>query len=243
MGRRLDVCFDVYRNGARFKPSSLPRIDPWKATSDELAVEWRKQWQPGQELRVQFLDGSSALHERVKEYASAWLEHANLRFKFGKFADAEIRITFEGDGYWSVIGTDAMSEPIGEPTMQLGGFTATSDAVELRRTVLHEFGHAIGCVHEQASPAFSIPWDEEKVYAYYAKWQGWDRETTYQNVIVRYSQADTRYTQHDPTSIMQYPVQKELTKGGFEIGWNNNLSALDRAFIAKMYPAQANASP
>ena len=24
----------------------------------------------------------------------------------------------------------------------------------LRRTVLHEFGHALGCLHEQASPGF-----------------------------------------------------------------------------------------
>lgn len=239
MGRRLHVCFDVYRDGALFKPSSVPRIDQRKATSQELAVEWRKQWQPGQELRVRFLDGSPTLHERVKKHASVWLEHANLGFKFGKFAEAEIRVTFEGDGYWSVVGTDAMNSSGGEPTMQLGGFTSKSDDVELRQTVLHEFGHAIGCVHEQASPAFSIPWDEEKVYDYYARWQGWDKETTYQNVIVRYSQEDTRYTQHDPKSIMQYPVQKELTKGAFEIGWNNDLSELDKGFIAKMYPASS----
>lgn len=237
MAKRLDVCFDVYRNGAVFTPSGLPRIDQRKASSEELAVEWRKQWQPGQELRIRFLDGSRTLHERVKKHASAWLEYANLRFTFGKFADAEIRISFEGSGYWSAVGTDAMSEPGGEPTMQLGGFTSRSNGVELRRTVLHEFGHAIGCVHEQASPAFSIPWDEKKVYAHYARWQGWDYATTYQNVIFRYSQKDTRYTQHDPASIMQYPVQKKLTKGGFEIGWNNDLSELDKAFIAKMYPA------
>ena len=237
MGRRLDVCFDVYRNGSLFTPSSLPRIDQRKATSEELAVAWRKQWQPGQELRIQFLDGSSTLHERVKRHASDWLKHANLTFNFGKYRDAEIRVSFEGDGYWSFVGTEAMNEPSDRPTMQLGGFTSKSSDVELRRTVLHEFGHAIGCVHEQSSPAYSIPWDEEKVYKHYLTWQGWDKETTYQNVIVRYSQSDTRYTQHDPHSIMQYPVQKELTKGGFEIGWNNDLSDLDKEFIAMMYPA------
>lgn len=237
MGRRLDVCFDVYRNGATFKPASLPPIDQRKATPEELAVEWRRQWQPGQELRVRFLDGSKALHERVKKHAGSWLEHANLAFTFGKFADAEIRVSFVGDGYWSVIGTDAMDEPGDLPTMQLGGFDAKSDDVVLRRTVLHEFGHAIGCVHEQASPAYSIPWDEEKVYEHYALWQGWDRKKTYENVLFRYSRKDTRYTQHDPHSIMQYPVQKALTRGGFEIPWNNDLSELDKAFIAKMYPA------
>src|ERR1700741_2523785 len=117
----------------------MPRIDQWKARPEELALEWRKQWQPGQELRVRFLDGSKALHDRVKKHASTWLKYANLAFTFGKSADAEIRVTFEGDGYWSVVGTDAMNEPSDGPTMQLGGFNAKSDKVELRRTVLHEF--------------------------------------------------------------------------------------------------------
>ena len=59
--------------------------------------------------------------------------------------------------------------------MKLGGFTTASDNTVLRRTVLHEFGHAIGCVHEQASPAANIPWNEAKVYEFYRQW--WDDET------------------------------------------------------------------
>jgi hypothetical protein len=35
---------------------------------------------------------------------------------------------------------------------------------------------------------------------------------------------------------MQYPVPKELTIGGFEIGWNRELSEMDKSFIAKIYP-------
>ena len=33
--------------------------------------------------------------------------------------------------------------------------------------------------------------------------------------------------------------QKELTIGGFEIGWNDDFSELDQSFIEKMYPAGA----
>ncbi len=51
-----------------------------------------------------------------------------------------------------------------------------------------------------------------------------------------YSISKTRFTSHDPASIMQYPVPKELTLNGFTIGWNNQLSPDDKAFIAKMYP-------
>jgi len=36
-------------------------------------------------------------------------------------------------------------------------------------------------------------------------------------------------------------VPKELTIGGFEIGWNTELSERDKAFIAKMYPRGAQA--
>jgi hypothetical protein len=49
-------------------------------------------------------------------------------------------------------------------------------------------------------------------------------------------QSTTKYTEHDPASIMQYPVDKALTDGQFEIGWNNDLSTQDKAFIARMYP-------
>jgi len=121
--------------------------------------------------------------------------------------------------------------------MQLGGFTSAEDDVQLRRTVLHEFGHAIGCIHEQASPAASIPWDEPKVCDFYRQWQGWDETTIYLNVLQRYSAEGTRYSNYDPASIMQYPVPAHLTRDGYEVGWNNELSDGAKSFIARMYPA------
>jgi serralysin len=56
------------------------------------------------------------------------------------------------------------------------------------------------------------------------------------NVLMRYSTSETHFTEHDSTSIMQYPVSKELTTGGFEIGWNCDLSETDKRFIKAMYP-------
>jgi hypothetical protein len=232
---KLDICKDAYVPGERFDPATLPStVDLRHATGKELALAWRKQWQAGQELRVQFLDGDHRLRERVKVHARSWSDHANLTFSFGNSPDAEIRITFQGDVSESLVGTDAMRMPSPDPTMKLGGFTDTSDDVVLRRTVLHEFGHAIGCVHEQASPVAEIPWDEAKVYEYYRRW--WDDKDIYHNVLLRYSAAETKFTNHDPESIMQYPVPNQLTIGNFEIGWNNDLSELDKSFIARMYP-------
>ncbi|MFL6248012.1 MAG: M12 family metallopeptidase [Thermoanaerobaculia bacterium] len=232
-----DLCFDEYLEGDQFDPAQVPsRIDLTRASSAELAMFWSKQWQSGQELRIMFLDGEPELHARIEQHARQWLEHANVAFTFGKFANAEIRISFKGIGYWSLCGTDAMGRAAPLPTMQFGGFSPGTDDTLVRRTVLHEFGHALGCIHEQASPAIDIPWDEEKVYAFYKRTQNWDEEKTYNNVLRRYSAAETKFTEYDSTSIMQYPVSKELTRGGFEIAWNTQLSAMDRSFIARMYP-------
>jgi hypothetical protein len=238
MERRLDICFDAYPAGERFDPAQLPSpVDLDATSSQELALAWRKQWQPGQELRIRFLDGDRALHDKVMHISREWLRHANLAFAFGNQPDAEIQISFAGSGYWSLIGTDAMTrEKASTPTMQLGGFTASSDPIEMRGTVLHEFGHAIGCIHEQASPAAAIKWNEPAVYTFYREWQGWDDETIFRNVLQRYGAAEAVFTEHDPSSIMQYPVPKELTTNGFEVGWNNELSDRDIAFISKMYP-------
>ena len=125
-------------------------------------MEWRKNRQPGQEIRILFLDGDQRLQRRVQDCANAWLEHANLIFAFGNQPNAEIRITFRGRGYQSYVGTDALRTDRSAPSMQLGGLRADSSETVIRRTVLHEFGHAIGCIHEQASPSVAIPWDTEK---------------------------------------------------------------------------------
>ena len=238
MTEPYDLCVDAYVHGERFDPSMLPRpTDLLRAPPEELALAWRRQWQPGRELRIRFLDGEPDLHDKVRAHAETWLRHASLGFKFGNYADAEIRVSFAGQGYWSLVGTDAMRAGRAAPTMQLGGFTSAEDDVQLRRTVLHEFGHAIGCIHEQASPAASIPWDEPKVCDFYRQWQGWDETTIYLNVLQRYSAEGTRYSNYDPASIMQYPVPAHLTRDGYEVGWNNELSDGDKSFIARMYPA------
>jgi hypothetical protein len=238
MNGPYDLCVDAYVDHERFDPAMLPRpTDLLHAPSEELAVAWRRQWQSGQELRIRFLDGESGLHRRVQAHAEGWLRYANVALRFGKYADAEIRVSFTGRGYWSLVGTDAVRAGRAAATMQLGGFTSAADDLQLRRTVLHEFGHALGCIHEQASPAAAIPWDEPKVYDFYRKWQGWDEGAIYHNVLRRYSPGGMRYSNYDPASIMQYPVPAHLTRGGFEVGWNNDLSEGDKSFIARMYPS------
>ena len=82
-----------------------------------------------------------------------------------------------------MIGNDALAcgFPPDNHTMNLGilpDWTLGIDAVEreIRRLILHEFGHSLGLIHEHSSPAAgSFFKDPELVYAYYQRTQGWDR--------------------------------------------------------------------
>ena len=59
-------------------------------------------------------------------------------------------------GSWSYIGTDALHIPKESKTMNLGFID--------RSTVMHEFGHALGLIHEHQSPfKGGFGWNKEEV--------------------------------------------------------------------------------
>jgi hypothetical protein len=202
-----------------------------------LAAITGKLWKPGRTLRVRFLDGDPEIHARIPPFAHVWSEVANLKFAFVDDPDAEIRISFESQGSWSYIGTDALVIPASQPTMNFGWLTRATPADEYSRVVTHEFGHVLGCIHEHQNPANDIPWDKEVVYSYY---QGppnyWTRDQVDVNVFTRYSADITQFSKFDPTSIMLYPIPNEFTIGDFEVGWNKVLSETDRRFAVALYP-------
>ena len=106
--------------------------------------------------------------------------------------------------------------------------------------VLHELGHALGCIHEHQNPVASIPWNKEAVYAYYAgPPNNWSRADVDNNLFRTYSRNLTQFSDFDAESIMLYPIPKEHTIGGFEVGWNRQLSPTDKQFIGVLYPFDA----
>ena len=84
-------------------------------------------------------------------------------------SDEQVRIAFlPGQGSWSGVGTDALDEsafPKTDPTMNFGWLEDETDATGYERVVVHEFGHALGCVHEHQSPNEKLQWNVPKVYA------------------------------------------------------------------------------
>jgi hypothetical protein len=64
--------------------------------------------------------------------------------------------------------------------MNYGWLLANTPDQEYSRVVLHEFGHALGAIHEHQHPAAGIPWDKPKVYEYYAR-QHWSIDQRFLN--------------------------------------------------------------
>ena len=205
----------------------------------EMAVEVHKRWARGTRLKIRFMDGDASVQQRVVNVAKEWEKHANVTLDFGTHADAEIRVSFAREGSWSAVGTDARLFARSEPTMNYGWLTPASTDGEYSRVVLHEFGHALGAIHEHSSPgAGVIPWDREAVYAYYAR-QGWSRARVDHNVFRRYDASTTNFTAFDPQSIMLYAIPDELTIGSYSVGWNRVLSERDKSFMKSNYPFAA----
>jgi serralysin len=119
--------------------------------------------------------------------------------------------------------------------MHYGWLQPTTTDEEFRRVIVHEFGHAIGMVHEQSHPEISIKWDKPAVYRRYES-QGWSKAQADSNVFFKYSKLVTQFSEYDRSSIMHYPIPPELTTDGVAVGCYTDLSAMDKAFIARIYP-------
>lgn len=201
-----------------------------------LALPIGSLWQNGRALRVKLLNGSDKIKAKIRQYANLWTLYANITFDFVDSGDAEIRVNVDAsNGSWSYVGTGNLSIPQDQPTMNYGWLTDNTTEQEFSRVIVHEFGHALGCIHEHQSPDAGIPWNKEAVYKYY---EPWERATVDNNIFRLYSRDSTQFSDFDTGSIMLYAIPKELTTNGFSVEWNTQLSDGDKAFIAITYPGR-----
>ena len=129
-------------------------------------------WPPGATVRVAFLDGDAELHDAVAGVTEQITDSCNIVLDFGfdsstgeyrrwseddTVRQAEIRVSFDLDGYFSLVGTDSTDPTIGAPddtvggrpgqrSLNLGGF-ASSLPQRWEGTVRHEFLHALSFHH------------------------------------------------------------------------------------------------
>ena len=197
-------------------------------------------WDNGKTIYIKFLSGSKAMQDKVKSIVKEWERYANLKFEFVTVGASNIRINLDNKGgHNSMVGTLANNVGEDERTMNFDT-TDFKTFAAMRRTVLHEFGHAIGLLHEHYSPVSGIPWNKEAVYADLKKTQGWDKAMVDVNLFQQYKVSYTNGTEYDKLSIMHYPVFARWTTNGFSVDWNNDLSEGDKNLIGLLYPKDGN---
>lgn len=160
--------------------------------------ERRKLW-PRKTLTVCFVEKSSQ-EDEIFELAQTWSQYCGIQFeKVTSRLGSDIRIGFrEEEGAWSYVGTDCAKIPLNERTMNLGFID--------RATVLHEFGHALGLIHEHQSPAEGgFEWNKPVVIEDCSGYPNfWDRQTIRTNIFHRYKKSSISGTKYDKKSIMHY---------------------------------------
>lgn len=218
----------------------------WFAPSKSLeglsraALVKAAKWNSGDIITVSFLEGDPTVCDKVKQVALRWTAPgmANLTLDFRKNTNTLIRISFRYAGSWSVIGTTCRQiTDLTQPTMNFGWLTPDSSDDEVRRVVLHEFGHALGLIHEHQNPSGGIQWNKDAVKRDLSgPPNNWAPDVIEHNMFELYKNSDTNYTKLDSGSIMMYPIPVSWTTNGFSVGLNSDLSKTDESFIRQQYP-------
>lgn len=130
-------------------PSTLPtQLKVFRSLVEELS------WGAGAVLRVRFV-GEHPDHQKIQAWVEEGFSGLGVSFAFNPPENqiAHIRIQFvPSEGDWSWVGRDAL---------QLKGSTlATMNlATVTQGNVLHQFGHAVGLLHEREFSPQPPDWD------------------------------------------------------------------------------------
>lgn len=190
-------------------------------------------WENGKNITISFMPGlRNDMKYDAEQIIREWEPYVGLTFEFIE-SGGEIRIDMKGQDSWSHLGTDALEVPPDEPTLVVG---IDHPNMVFRRTVLHEFGHALGLHHAHLHPHANIPWNREKVYDYFTTVIGWSREQIDDNIFNLETGALMFLGNYDKYSIMHYWVRKSFTDGNWFVGANTKLSEQDKIDIGKIYP-------
>ena len=206
--------------------------------------------------------------ETIEKIASVWALYGNIKFDFVKSGTADIYINLEPriatDENGKIV-TDEYNRPVrvAEYSSYIGKgakgkemnlcFTdwENTSYERKKRVILHEFGHALGFHHEHKNINLPIEYNIPDVLAYYKDTQGWDADTTTNNVFGALDTSKWHFTEFDPNSIMLYPIQQfqefngkmyQLTFNPINFTYNSDLSKIDQAAIRRMYPGRPTES-
>ena len=228
----------------RINPSNRPNTHQYTAAMGEvlaparLAVLVSKRWpSSGVQLTVGFIGTvDAALRARIVSHMNAWGVYCNARFT-ETTVNPQVRISLQGSGYWSYLGTDILHIPAGQPTMNLQGFSMSTPESEYHRVVRHETGHTLGFPHEHMRAEIVSRIDPAKAKAYFLANDGWNAATTTAQVLTPLNNSALLATaQADPNSIMCYWLPASIMKDNIAVTGGSDIDPQDQAFSAIVYP-------
>jgi hypothetical protein len=232
-----------------------------------------KLWTNGRTITVGFIGGQSWKWAWIaKLVTETIMVFANLNFQFNfnpaQANSCNIRIAFDpNEGCYSYLGIDALdSSLIGQNTMNFGWMDAPYNTTftfqnvsyttpssfdrggypGLGTTIVHEFGHAVGMIHEHQTP-FSNPlvWNTSVVYdTFEGPPNNWTKGMIDTNIIERYSTLNMNGSDFDADSIMKYAFPSNLllnpsaTLRNYVEKTNFVMSSCDEHWLHQNYPGR-----
>lgn len=208
----------------------LARTEPARSPAPEgvehAAFDVDAAGSPTGPIRVKFLDGRPEGRAEVMQIADEWTrcDGTGLRFMYydaggrplspgaPEATEFDVRVSFRGRGYWSYIGRDVpTSVTAADPTMRLAGLDTSPDPT----VVLHEFGHAVGLLHEHRREELVACIDEQRAIEHYGRPpNAWDAATVRKNLLTPIPAGVALSPSYDYDSIMNYRISRSVLKDG-----------------------------
>lgn len=229
-----------------------------------------KTWNQNSTVTVSFRGGAKALHKKLAMVMSEWTEQGNLKLDFGldnttgeyrqwsptdTAFKSNIRIGFDQNGYWSLVGRDSSDPSLigpGEASMNLEGFVEDLPS-DWAATARHEMGHALGFHHEHQNPRGGCDeefrWNDapDGTPGIYTTLGGppnyWPKSQVDFNLRQLPNSDAYVASAHDPLSIMHYSFPSWMFVHGDHshcfVPRNVTLSEQDRVGMKTTYPMSA----